>query len=87
LADADRRHTAALAEMQERIDGMGREADALRPRVPEEFAPAFGRIETAMAELAHRLSDPADAKGFASTGRAASSNDPYKSTMPVALRS
>lgn len=87
LADADRRHTAALAEMQERIDGMGREADALRPRVPEEFAPAFGRIETAMAELAHRLSDPADAKGFASAGRAATSNDPYKSTMPVALRS
>ncbi|MGO4682960.1 tetratricopeptide repeat protein [Hyphomicrobium sp. 2TAF46] len=87
LADADRRHTAALAEMQERIDGMGREADALRTRVPEEFAPAFGRIETAMAELAHRLADPADAKGFASTGRTPSTNDPYKSTMPMALRS
>ncbi|WP_052699420.1 tetratricopeptide repeat protein [Hyphomicrobium sp. 99] len=95
LVDADRRHTAALAEMQERINGMGREADALRPRVPEEFAPAFGRIETAMAELAHRLSDPVEAKFgandkrpvSASARRGSSSNDPYRSSTPMALRS
>lgn len=95
LLDADRRHTAALAEMQERITGMGREADALRPRVPEEFAPAFGRIETAMAELAHRLSDPADSRtvpndkrlGSTSSRRESSSNYPYGSLTPMALRS
>lgn len=91
LVDADRRHTAALAEMQERIDGMGREADALRPRVPEEFAPAFVRIEAAMAELAQRLSDPADVKTTANDKRQPSGpsryNDPYGSGMPMALRS
>ena len=95
LVDADRRHTAALAEMQERINGMGREADALRPRVPEEFAPAFGRIETAMAELAHRLSDPNEANaganakqpGSTSSGHRPSTNTQYKSSMPMALRS
>lgn len=91
LVDADRRHTAALAEMQERIDGMGREADALRPRVPQEFAPAFVRIEAAMAELAQRLSDPADARTTANDKRPVSGssrfNDPYGSMMPMALRS
>ncbi|MBY0558941.1 tetratricopeptide repeat protein [Hyphomicrobium sp.] len=91
LVDADKRHTAALAEMQERINGMGREADALRPRVPQEFAPAFVRIESAMAELAQRLSDPAELKSTANDKRSASGssrfNDPYGSMMPMALRS
>ncbi|MBS0252163.1 MAG: SEL1-like repeat protein [Proteobacteria bacterium] len=55
LQDADRRHTAALNEMQDRISGMGREADLLRMRIPDQFAPAFEQIEAGIGELAHRL--------------------------------
>ncbi|MFA5955511.1 sel1 repeat family protein [Hyphomicrobium sp.] len=57
LQDADRRHTAALDEMQNRISGMGREADTLRARIPDQFAPAFEQIEAGIGELAHRLAD------------------------------
>lgn len=57
LQDADRRHTAALNEMQDRISGMGREADLLRMRIPDQFAPAFEQIEAGIGELAHRLVD------------------------------
>lgn len=57
LQDADRRHTAALNEMQDRISGMGREADLLRKRIPDQFAPAFEQIEAGIGELAHRLVD------------------------------
>ena len=57
LQDADRRHTAALNEMQDRISGMGRQADSLRMRIPNQFAPAFEQIEAGIGELAHRLSD------------------------------
>ena len=46
LSDADRRHSATLSEMQHRIAGMERETEILRNHVPQQFAPAFGRIET-----------------------------------------
>jgi localization factor PodJL len=58
LEDADRRHMAALGEMHERISEMGREADSLRARIPDQFAPAFEKIEAGIGELAHRLADP-----------------------------
>src|SRR6185437_11441997 len=57
LSDADRRHSATLTEMQDRIAGMEHETEMLRHQVPEQFAPAFSRIETGVAELAQRLSD------------------------------
>ncbi|MBS0232794.1 MAG: SEL1-like repeat protein [Proteobacteria bacterium] len=57
LQDADRRHMAALSEMQDRISVMGREADLLRARIPDEFVPAFEQIEAGIGELAHRLAD------------------------------
>ena len=57
LEDADRRHTAALNEMQDRISGISREADFMRPRVPSQFAPAFAQIEAGIGALAHRLAD------------------------------
>lgn len=71
LLDADRRHTAALNEMQDRISGMGREADLLRVRIPDQFAPAFEQIEAGIGELAHRLVDAehVGARGAARTGR------------------
>jgi localization factor PodJL len=58
LTDADRRHTATLDEMQDRVATMEREAEALRHHVPPQFAPAFERIESGVAELAKRLSHP-----------------------------
>ena len=62
LSDADRRHSATLSEMQHRIAGMERETEILRNHVPQQFAPAFGRIETGVAELAERLAGLSDAK-------------------------
>src|SRR3954466_6032113 len=60
LTDADRRPPATLGEMQERLPEMGPHADMLRHRVPEQFEPAFARIENGMAELADRLGGPGD---------------------------
>ena len=77
LSDADRRHSATLSEMQHRIAGMERETEILRNHVPQQFAPAFGRIETGVAELAERLAGLSDAK--AESAEPGSSEDP-KST-------
>ena len=84
LSDADRRHSATLSEMQHRIAGMERETEILRNHVPQQFAPAFGRIETGVAELAERLAGLSDAK--AESAEPESSEDP-KSDSPMALRS
>ena len=83
LSDADRRHSATLSEMQHRIAGMERETEILRNHVPQQFAPAFGRIETGVAELAERLAGLSDAK--AESAEPESSKDP-KSDSPMALR-
>ena len=81
LSDADRRHSATLNQMQDRIAGMERETEALRPRVPQLFAPAFERIETGVAELARRISD-------ASNSNAIEAPDEFaKTDTPMALRS
>ena len=61
LTDADRRHSETLTEMQERIAGMGRQAETLRQQVPDQLAPALARIEIGVAELAQRLAVNADA--------------------------
>ena len=62
LADADRRHTDALQQMQDRIAGMGQEARFLKARVPDQFASAFDRVEAGMAELASRIAESAEFK-------------------------
>ena len=62
LSDADRRHSATLSEMQNRIAGMEHETEMLRNHVPQQFAPAFDRIETGVAELSQRLAGLSDAK-------------------------
>jgi localization factor PodJL len=77
LADADRRHMAALGEMQARISGMGREADSLRTRIPNQFAPAFEQIEAGIGELAHRLADAGQASFRETAPR-------YRAAMPSA---
>lgn len=62
ISDADRRHTDTLHQMQERLSGIGREAKAMKPRVPDQFAAAFERIEAGMAELAVRISENGDVR-------------------------
>lgn len=60
LSDATRRHSETLSEMQDRIATMGREAEALRDHIPEEFAPTFEHIEAGVVELAKRLAKAND---------------------------
>ncbi len=69
LQDADRRHTAALNEMQDRISGMGREAALIGNRVPNQFAPAFEQIRAGIGELAHRLADTGGEHAFHASER------------------
>jgi localization factor PodJL len=57
ISEADRRHSDTLAQLQDRLAGIGREAKAIKPRVPENFAAAFERIEAGMAELASRITE------------------------------
>ena len=62
ISEADRRHSDTLQQLQERIAGIGREAKAIKPRVPDNFAGAFERIEAGMAELASRITEASDAR-------------------------
>ena len=57
ISDADRRHSETLSQMQDRLAAMGHEARSMRARVPENFQPAFERIEAGMSELALRIAD------------------------------
>jgi localization factor PodJL len=57
IADADRRHSSALTDMQSRLIGLGGKAETVRSRVPEEYAPAFQRIEDGVALLADRIAE------------------------------
>ena len=85
LSDADRRHSATLSEMQNRIAGMEHETEMLRNHVPQQFAPAFDRIETGVAELSQRLAGLSDAK--ASQAAEPGSSEDHKADIPMALRS
>jgi localization factor PodJL len=57
ISEADRRHSDTLAQLQDRLTGIGRDAKAIKPRVPENFAAAFERIEAGMSELASRIAE------------------------------
>ncbi len=82
LTDADRRHTATLGEMQDRIADMGRETETLRDHIPDELAHAFARIESGVAELAKRLSAADDATPEFHNSQVKSS----RPSSPMALR-
>ncbi|HEY8193867.1 MAG TPA: sel1 repeat family protein [Hyphomicrobium sp.] len=82
LTDADRRHTATLGEMQDRIADMGRETETLRDHIPDELAHAFARIESGVAELAKRLSAADDATPEFHNSQVKSS----RPASPMALR-
>ena len=55
ITDADRRSTASLRQMQERLEALGHEARAARPGVPADYLPGFNRIEDGMTLLANRI--------------------------------
>jgi localization factor PodJL len=57
IADADRRHSEALARMQERIGVLGTKSEGLREQLPREQSTVLERIEESMADLSSRLSD------------------------------
>ncbi len=55
ITDADRRSTASLRQMQERLEALGHETRAARPGVPADYLPGFDRIEDGMTLLAKRI--------------------------------
>lgn len=57
IAEADRRQSDALGQMQDRLAALGQDAKSLRSRVPGQFQLAFERIEAGMAELAERIAE------------------------------
>lgn len=78
LSDADRRHTDALQHMQEKLASMGKDATTMRSRIPDQFAPAFERIESGVAELAYRISESSSHSSVTSDiGVAAASSISY----------
>ena len=97
ISEADRRHSETLQQMQDRLTGIGREAQAIKPRVPEQYAAAFQRIEAGMVELASRITEatgdvPASVS-YAPHAAASQTSGPYASQQavfaepPKALRS
>jgi localization factor PodJL len=62
ISEADRRHSDTLQQLQERLAGLGRDAKAIKPRVPDTYAAAFERIEAGMAELATRIAEASEAR-------------------------
>ena len=58
ILDADRRHSTALNQMQERLSTFGEEAKSVRVRAPAELNEAFARIEDGMQSLADRIVGP-----------------------------
>lgn len=57
IADADRRHSDSMREMQARLLRLGGEAGHVKAGLPEQHAAAIERIEGGMAQLAERLAE------------------------------
>ncbi len=55
IADADRRHSHVLKDVHDRLSTLGKTAEDVRARVPDDCIAVFDRIESGMAELAGRL--------------------------------
>ena len=62
IADADKRHSETLGQMQQRLAMLGGEARVMRERAPEEMVPALERIEDRMAALSSKLSEADDGR-------------------------
>lgn len=55
LSDTDQRQSAALEQMLAKVEALGVEARSYKSKVPQEFLPAFERIEDGVAQLADRI--------------------------------
>lgn len=55
ISDADKRHSDSLRAMQDRLAAIGVEAQQVKTDVPDEFRPAFDRIEDAVSLLGDRI--------------------------------
>jgi localization factor PodJL len=56
LNDADQHQTSALTQMLAKVEALSAEARSYKSKVPQEFLPAFDRIEDVVAQLADRIS-------------------------------
>lgn len=57
IADSDHRQSIALRDMQERLGALGARTLAAKTQLPDRYAGAFERVETAMEALAGRLAE------------------------------
>ena len=55
ISAADRKNAEALDEIRRRLESLGNDTRAARRNVPGEFAPAFDRLEEAIALLADKV--------------------------------
>jgi len=72
LADSDRRHSAALQDLQTRVAHLSHEEDAgraVQPGQPEDCASSFERLELQIMELADRLGRTAFQDDHAAMGQ------------------
>lgn len=68
ITEADRRSTASLRQMQERLEALGHETRAARRGVPADYLPGFDRIEDGMTLLANRIAQSYAARHVAAAG-------------------
>lgn len=88
LADADRRHTTALGQMQDRLSAMTEDARSLKSRAPDHFSSTFDRIEAGMAELSAKIAETGDAAPLApQTATPAPAKSPEATTKPAMMSS
>jgi localization factor PodJL len=57
FADSDRRHHAALCDMQDRLEQLGQQAQTVAVKVPQQGAPAIASIEKGIAVLAEHIEE------------------------------
>jgi len=80
ISDADRRSTASLRQMQERLESLGHEARSVRNGVPAGYLPGFDRIEDGMSLLAARI-----AQSYAAREHDADGSVPGAVAVPAAI--
>jgi hypothetical protein len=61
VSEAERRHSALLAEMHERLETLGQDARVARQSMPTDSWAGLDRIEDGMASLSQRISNASDA--------------------------
>lgn len=57
IADADRRHSAALQDMHQRLSRLGGQTESVKASLPKHLAAAFVRIEDGINQLAEQLAE------------------------------